>query len=113
MTARAGLVLAALCMGFPTAQAETRTAQYGAVFCEDLPSLHRFITGLLTPGTPFDERPDRCEMLKPGVPLDVLRDVAAIDDRHSIVAVRVHGGGGMVHGFTLNIDVEDATPTGP
>lgn len=103
-----GLVLTAA----SPALAETQTAQYGAVFCEDSLLLREFITQLLE-HKPFDERPDRCEMLKPGLPVDVLRVLGELDVEHQVIAVRVHGSGGMVEGYTLSTNVEDAMPTRP
>ena len=97
---------------FPV-QAETRTARYGAVFCEDSLSLREFMIQMLGRAKPFDERPDRCEVLKPGLSLDVLRVIGDLDSEHRIIAVRVHGSGGMVDGYTLSTNVEDATPADP
>ena len=107
------LAAAAVAMAPVTAQAETRTARYGAVFCEDALLLREFMIQMLERVKPFSERPDRCEMLKPGLPLDVLRVVGDLDREHRIIAVRVHGSGGEVDGYTLSTNVEDATPADP
>ena len=55
-------------------------------------------------------RPNYCEFLKPGTRLDVDHVVGTIDEGHNVIAVRVHGDGGDVDGYTLDTTVVPVPP---
>ena len=55
-------------------------------------------------------RPDYCEFLKPGTKLDVDHVAVVMDEGHHVIAVRVHGDGGDVDGFTLDTNVVPVPP---
>ena len=91
------------------ASAETRTAQYGAIFCETLPSFRSVIAAMLARDEAAASHLDDCTFLKTGVRVEVLRKLADLGPGSRIVAVRVYGNGTSVDGYTLSNDLDDAT----
>ena len=83
---------------------------YGAVFCEDPDSLRIWMTAMLERQSTAVVRPDYCEFLKPGTRLDLDHVVGALDEGHHVIAVRVHGNGGDVDGYTLDTNVVPVSP---
>ena len=92
------------------AKPERETGPYGAVFCDDLESLRLWMTAMLERRSTAVVRPDYCEFLKPGTRLDVDHVVGTIDEGHNVIAVRVHGDGGDVDGYTLDTNVVPVPP---
>lgn len=114
MEVSARAVLAALVMAAATssASADTITSQYGAPFCEVLASFRSLIAAMMARDEAAAAHLDDCVFLKPGVRVQVLRNLAELGPDARIVAVRVYGNGTSVDGFTLSSDVDDATPAG-
>ena len=95
------------------AAAETTTSQYGAPFCKVLASFRSLIAAMLARDEAAAAHLDDCVFLKPGVRVEVLRNLADLGAGTRIVAVRVYGNGTSVDGYTLSNDLDDATPAGP
>ena len=95
----------ALLLAVVPAKPERQVGPNGAVLCEDLESLRLWMTAMLERQSTSVVRPDYCEFLKPGTRLDVEHVAVAMDESHHVIAVRVHGNGGDVDGFTLDTNV--------
>ena len=100
----------ALLLAVVPARSERQVGSYGAVFCEDPESLRLWMTAMLEHQSTAVVRPDYCEFLKPGTRLDLDHVVSTLDEGHHVIAVRVHGSGGDVDGFTLDTNVEPVPP---
>ena len=100
----------ALLLAVAPARPERQAGPYGAVFCEDPESLRLWMTVMLERQSTAVVRPDYCEFLKPGTRLDVDHVVGTLDEGHHVIAVRVHGNGGDVDGYTLDTNVVPVQP---
>ena len=113
MTARLLLAAVALAAATTSASAETVTSKYGAPFGEVLASFRSLIAAMLARDEAAAAHLDDCVFLKPGVRVEVLKNLAELGSGSRIVAVRVYGNGTSVDGYTLSNDVDDATPPSP
>ena len=103
------LAVALLLAVVPT-RPDRQAGPYGAIFCEDPESLRLWMTAMLERRSTDVVRPERCEFLKPGTRIDVDHLVGALDEGHHVIAVRVHGNGGDVDGYTLDTNVVSVSP---
>ena len=101
-----GVAVLAVALTAGSATAETRTAQYGALFCRTLPPLKLLIAAMIARDEAATADLDDCTSLKPGVRLDVLGEVADLGAGQSIIRIHFHGNGSSLDGYTLNNDVE-------
>jgi len=90
-----------------TASAETRTAQYGAPFCETLTSFRAFLTAIAARDEDAAAKLDGCVWFKAGVKVEVLRDYADFGGGYRVMQIRKHGNGAFVDGYVLSNDLED------
>ncbi len=104
------LFAATLAMSVTSASDETHVGPIGAVFCETLPSFRSLIAAMLARDEAAAAHLDDCTFLKPGVRVEVLRELALIGSGVRIVAVRVYGNGTSVDGYTLDGNLGDVMP---
>jgi len=103
---RAGMVAVAIMLS-TAASAETRTAQYGAPFCETLTSFRAFLTAIASRDEGAAAKLEGCVWFKAGVKVEVLKDYADFGGGYHVVQIRKRGNGAFVDGYVLSNDLED------
>lgn len=98
------------------AAAETRTAQYGAPFCESFASFQAFVHDIVTHREDLTADLDGCVWFKPGVLVERLGGCGTVGGA-AVERIRKRGNGAVVEGFTLAEDLVEvpgaATPPPP
>ena len=102
----------ALLLAVVPAKPERQVGPYGAVFCEDLESLRLWMSAMLERQSTAVVRPDYCEFLKPETRIGVDHVAVDLGGGSHVIAVRVHGNGGDVDGYTLDTNVVPVPPWG-
>lgn len=105
---RAGMVAVAIIMLSTAASAGTRTAQYGAPFCETLPSFRAFLAAITERDEDAAAKLEGCVWFKPGVTVEALKDYADFSGGYHVVQIRKRGNGAFVDGYVLGNDLEEA-----
>ncbi len=103
---RAGIVALGIILS-TAALAETRTAQYGAPFCETLTSFRAFLTAITARDEDAAAKLDGCVWFKAGVKVEVLKDYPDFGGGYHVVQIRKRGNGAFVDGFVPSNDLED------